>query len=191
MSEQFLGSIGIFAFNFAPVGWAMCQGQTLPISQNTALFSLLGTFYGGNGTTTFALPDLRGRLPMGAGDGPDLTPRVIGEEGGAESVTLTINNLPTHTHVITLNNLAATANAKNLAGNAQTPVGNVPAIEAAGVTATYSNLAPDSTMAAGAISLTGTPSAGLTGGNIPAPSLPPYLVLNYCIALVGIFPSRN
>ena len=108
-----------------------------------------------------------------------------------KAVTLTVNEMPTHTHPITLNNLAATANATNAAGNSQTPVGSVPAVEAAGVTATYSNAAPNAVMAPGAISVTGTATAAPTGGSLPVPHLPPYLAVNYCIALQGIFPSRN
>src|SRR5580692_9787214 len=104
MSTPFLGMIAIFPYNFAPNGWAFCQGQLLPITQNAALFSLLGTTYGGSGTTTFALPDLQGRVPLGAGNGSGLTPRVIGELGGAENVALTIGELPAHMHLITLNN---------------------------------------------------------------------------------------
>jgi microcystin-dependent protein len=191
MSQPFLGSIGIFAFNFAPFGWAQCNGQILPISQNAALFALIGTTYGGNGSTTFALPNLQGRVPMGVGTGTGLATKIIGEFSGAESVELQVSQLPPHTHAITLNNLAGSAQVKNAPGNSQTPLGNVPAIEAAGVTATYSNAAPDATMAAGAISVTGTATAALTGNGIPVSILPPFLVLNYCIALVGLFPSRN
>ena len=189
MSTPFLGSIIVVGFNFAPPGWAFCNGQLLLISQNAALFSLLGTTYGGDGLMTFALPDLRGRVPVHAGQGSGLSNYNLGQSGGAENVALTINELPVHTPVITLNNLAA--HVKNAAGNSQTPVGNVPAIEAAGVTATYSNAAPDATMAAGAISVTGTAAAGITGSGLPAPILSPYLTLNYIIALQGIFPSRN
>jgi microcystin-dependent protein len=191
MSQPFIGTIAIFAFNFAPRDWALCNGQIMPIAQNQALFALIGTTYGGNGTTTFGLPNLQGRVPMSMGTGTGLTTRVIGEFSGAENVQLQITQLPPHTHAITLNNLAATANAKNAAGNSQTPLGNVPAIEAAGVTATYSNAAPDATMGAGAISVTGTATAALTGNGFPVSILPPFLVLNYCIALVGLFPSRN
>jgi microcystin-dependent protein len=191
MSQPYLGMIAIFPYNFAPVGWAFCNGQLIAISQNTALFALLGTTYGGNGTTTFALPDLRGRVPVHFGQGPGLSNYVLGQLAGAENVGLTISELPAHTHAITLNNLAATEHVKNAAGNSQTPVGNVPAIEAAGVTATYSNAAPDATMATGAISVTGTATAALTGASLPVPVLPPYLTFNFCIALQGIFPSRN
>ena len=130
-------------------------------------------------------------MPVGTGQGPGLSNYDVGQVGGSESVTLTVNEMPTHTHPIALNNLAATANARNAAGNSQTPVGNVPAVEAAGVTATYSNAAPNATMAPGAISVTGTATAAPTGGSLPVPILPPYLAVNYCIALQGIFPSRN
>jgi microcystin-dependent protein len=191
MSTPFLGMIIVVGFNFAPRGWAFCNGQLLPISQNTALFSLLGTTYGGDGITTFALPDLRSRVPVDAGQGTGLSNYVLGQSGGAETVTLTTGELPPHTHPITLNNLAATEHVKNATGNSQTPVGNVPAIEAAGVTATYSSAAPDATMAAGAISVTGAATAGVTGSGLPAPTLPPFLTLNYIIALQGIFPSRS
>jgi microcystin-dependent protein len=191
MSQPFLGMIIIVPYNFAPLGWAFCAGQILPISQNTALFSLLGTTFGGDGQTTFALPDLRSRVPVGAGQGLGLSPYTLGQTGGAENVSLTISELPTHTHAIALNNLAATANARNAAGNSQTPVGNVPAVEAAGVTATYSNAPANAVMAPGAISVSGTATAGTAGAGLPTPILSPYQTVNYCIALQGIFPSRN
>jgi microcystin-dependent protein len=191
MAEPFLGMIILVGFNFAPRGWAFCNGQLLPIAQNTALFSLLGTIYGGDGKTTFALPDLRSRVPVHFGQGPGLSLYDQGQSGGAETVTLTINQLPAHTHAIALNNLAATANVRNAAGNTQTPVLGVPAIEAAGVTATYSNAPPNATMAPGAISVSGAATAGTTGAGQPVPIVQPYLTLNYCIALEGIFPSRN
>jgi microcystin-dependent protein len=178
-------------YNFAPQGWAFCHGQILPIAQNAALFSLLGTTYGGDGQTTFALPDLRGRLSPGAGQGPGLSNYDLGQTGGTESVTLTTNQMPAHTHTITLSNLAATANVKGAAGNRQSPVGNVPAIEAAGVTATYSNAAPDAAMAADALSVSGTATAAPAGSGLPFSISPPYVTLNYCIALQGIFPSRD
>ena len=192
MSSPFLGMIILVPYNFAPRGWGFCNGQILPIAQNTALFSLIGTQFGGNGQTTFALPNLQSRVVIGAGQGPGLSNYDLGQVGGNENVTLTQNELPTHTHVVTLNGLGATANVKNAAGNQQSPVGNVPAIEeAAGVTATYSNAAPDAAMAAGAISVGGTASASPTGGSTPFDIVQPYLTLHYCIALEGIFPSRN
>jgi microcystin-dependent protein len=173
-------------YNFAPSGWAFCNGQLLPINQNQALFALLGTQYGGDGQTTFALPNLQGRVPVGQGQG-----HVIGEVGGVENVTLTINQMPAHTHVIAPGTLAATPRVKNAAGNRQTPVGNVPAIEAAGVTATYSDQPPDSSMAPGTIAISGAPTAAAAGGGQPVQILQPYLTMSYCIALQGIFPSRN
>ncbi len=191
MSTPFLGMIIIVPYNFAPRGWAFCNGQILPISQNTALFSLLGTTYGGDGVSTFALPDLRSRVAIHSGQGPGLSAYFLGQEGGAENVSLTVNQMPAHTHAITLGSLAATANVKNGTGNSQTPVGNVPAVEAAGVTATYSNLAADAVMRAGAVTLTGTPVASPAGASQPFGIIQPYLTLNFCIALAGIFPSRN
>lgn len=191
MSTPFIGMITIVPYNFAPKGWAFCDGQLIAISQNTALFSLLGTTYGGNGQSTFALPDLRGRVPIHVGQGPGLSSFLLGQSGGIESVTLTTNQMPIHTHAITLGTLAAAANAKTGPGNAQSPVGNVPAGEAAGVTATYSSAAPDALMRAGAVSLTGTPAAATAGGGLPFENHQPYLTFSFIIALVGIFPSRN
>jgi microcystin-dependent protein len=192
MAEPFIGQIILVGFNFAPRGYAFCQGQLLSIAQNTALFSLLGTTYGGDGQTTFALPDLRGRAAVGMGQGPGLSLYDIGERSGTESVTLLSSQMPQHTHAIDMSPVAATANARNVPGNSRSPVGAVPAVEASGVTATYSTAAPTgTTMAASAISLTGTPTVGIAGGSQPLSILQPFLVLNYCIALEGIFPSRS
>lgn len=193
MSEPFIGMIILVPYNFAPRGWAFCNGQLLSIAQNTALFSLLGTTYGGNGQTTFALPDLRGRVPVSSGQGPGLSSFVLGELGGTEAVTLLTTQMPAHTHTMGLGTLAATANGANAAGNSRSPIGAVPAIEAAGVTATYSTdaLATTGAMRAGAVTLTGAPTAGAAGGGQPLPIQQPYLAVNFCIALEGIFPSRN
>jgi microcystin-dependent protein len=191
MAEPFLGMIITVGFNFAPQGWAMCNGQLLPINQNQALFSLLGTTYGGNGTTTFALPDLRGRVPAHFGQGPGLSSFVLGQAAGSESVTLALTQIPAHTHAITLGTLAAAANVKTGPGNAQSPIGNVPAGEASGVTATYSSTAPDAAMRAGAVSLSGVPAAAIAGGGQPFDNHQPYLTINFVIALAGIFPARN
>lgn len=169
MSEPFLGEIRIFPYNFAPRGWALCQGQILPIAQNTALFSLLGTTYGGNGQTTFALPDLRGRTPVGVGQGPGLSSIDLGEVAGSETVTLTVNQMPSHNHA---------ANATQSAASATRPSGQFPAGGGAyGSPSDGSTLAP--TFIANA------------GGNQPVGLRPPFLGLEYCIALAGIFPSRN
>ncbi|WP_148615378.1 phage tail protein [Nocardioides rubriscoriae] len=164
--DPFIGTVGIAGFNFAPRGWATCDGQLLPISQNTALFSLLGTQYGGNGTSTFALPDLRGRVPLNAGQGPGLTPYVVGETDGAEAVTLLTAQIPAHTHQQTAYGLA----------DSPTPAGAVlaPAPSRAfrpdGGTFSFATLAP-------------------TGGGKPHENRQPYTVLNYCIALQGVYPS--
>lgn len=172
MSEPFIGEIRSFGFNFAPVGWAQCNGQLLSIAQNTALFSILGTTYGGDGRTTFALPDLRDRVSMGAGQGNGLTDRVLGEDGGAETEVLAIQQISSHNH-------AANAQAGN--GNQPAPMGNFWAQDLGG-SKEYGNDGP-SQMAPGAI--------GAAGGGQPHDNLQPYQVLNYCIALQGIFPPRN
>ncbi len=175
MAEPFLGEIKAFGFNFPPNGWAQCNGQVMPISQNTALFSLLGTMYGGDGVTTFALPDLRGRVGVHAGQGAGLSNYSQGEVAGTESVTLTVGQLPVHSH-----NLVASTSS----GNTADPSGAFLAKEATGVTAIYGNgVAGNATLAAG--SVTGG------GGGQPHSNLQPFLVLNFCIALNGIFPSRN
>jgi microcystin-dependent protein len=187
MSDQFLGEIRLFAGNFAPRGWHLCDGTVMPINQNTALFSLLDVNYGGNGTTTFALPDLRGRVAIGTGQGPGLSNRSVGQQVGAVSATLTVGQLPPHTHTAATGTLALAASSAR--GNVQSPAGAVPAAEAAGVTATYSAGPSDTTMAAAA--LTGAPALASTGGGQPVSVEQPYLVVTYIIALQGIFPARN
>jgi microcystin-dependent protein len=174
MSEPFIGQIQMFGFNFAPRGWAFCDGQLLPISQNTALFSLLGTTYGGDGRTTFALPDLRGRVPIHEGQGAGLSDYRLGQRAGAETTTLSIANLPAHNHA---------ASAAGPAGNANDAIGNIWADDAGVSSATYSSGAASGTMRADAI--------GNTGGGQAFDNRQPYLTVNFCIALVGLFPSRN
>jgi microcystin-dependent protein len=174
MATPFIGEITLFAGNFAPRGWAFCNGQLLPISQNTALFSILGTTYGGNGQTTFALPDLRGRVPIHAGQGPGLSNYTLGQVGGAENVTLQTSQLPAHSHAV---------NAVAGGGNQASPVGNLPAIESTGTSKDYSNAAATGAMNAGMI--------GNAGQGQPVPVIQPYECVNYIIALQGIFPSRN
>ena len=171
--EAFIGSIIMFGGNFAPRGWALCNGQILSISQNTALFSILGTTYGGDGVQTFALPNLQSRMPMHAGNGPGLSPRTLGQTGGAETTTLTINNLPAHNHLI---------NVKSDTGNSNTPTNNNPAGDADATATPFANKA-DSTMAASTVSM--------TGGSQPVSTESPFLVVNFIIALEGIYPSRN
>jgi microcystin-dependent protein len=173
MAEPFIGEIRMFGGNFAPQGWALCHGQLAPISQNDMLFTLIGTTYGGDGQTTFALPDLRGRFPMHMGSGAGLSPRVIGQTGGAEEVTLTIQQLPQHNH-------AAIGAA---GGNAVEPVGNFWSADAAGNTAAYNNATDNSQMAAGAI--------GNAHVAQPHENVQPFLAINYIIALEGIFPSQG
>ena len=173
MSEPFLGMIAIYGFNFAPRGWAMCNGQILPIAQNTALFSLLGTTYGGNGQTTFALPNLQSRWPLHFGQGPGLSSYDLGQAAGTETVTLTVNQIPAHQHTVACSGDD---------GASSKPGGNVPASNSGG-SGIY-NPTPNETMAAAMI-----PPSG--GGNQPHSIIQPYLALNFCIALEGIFPSRN
>lgn len=172
MSEPFVGEIRMFAGNFAPRGWAFCDGQLLAVSQNDALFSLLGTIYGGDGRTTFGLPDLRGRIPIHAGTGPGLSPRRLGAKAGEEKVTLTVNQLPSHGHPMRAS--SNTANALNpgnaLAATAQSQV--------------YFNR--DETM----VSLNPA-SVGNTGGSRSHTNLMPFLCVHFIIALFGIYPSRH
>ena len=174
--EPFIAEIRMFAGNFAPRGWAFCDGQLLPISENQALFSLVGTIYGGDGRTTFALPDLRGRAPVHAGQGPGLTNRRLGENGGAEAVFLTINEMPSHNH-------HAISNADSTVATSDKPTDALPARNA-GATPQYGENA-NSTLNANSISI------GQTGGNQPHPNMQPFLTINYIIALQGIYPSRN
>lgn len=179
MAEPFIGQIILFAGNFAIRGYAMCNGQILSIAQNTALFSILGTTYGGNGQTTFALPDLRGRVPVHFGQGPGLSNYSLGQLAGTESTTLLQNNLPPHSH-----QLNVSAGSK---GNVAIPTNNFLGI--GNLPSTGENLNNfNSAAATGAMN-----PASITGGgsSVPFSILQPYLALNYLIALEGIFPSRN
>jgi len=180
MADQFLAEIRLFGFNFAPVGWAICQGQLLSISQNTALFSLIGTFYGGNGVSTFALPNLQGAVPMGQGNGSGLTPRVVGETGGEDTVTLLDTQMPSHNH--TMAAIADSATAGLPAAGLAPAMGHGQGRAAFNIGAFTSN-APTTTLAPGSVS----PS----GGGEPHNNIQPSLVMNWCIALQGIFPSRS
>lgn len=191
-TEPFLGTVCAFGFNFCPRGYRPADGSLLPISQNTALFSLLGTTYGGNGTTTFGLPDLRGRALVGAGQGPGLSPISLGEMAGTEQVTLTVNQLPPHSHSATTDvTVTATARALGSAGNTDNPNGNSLAMVSR--QNLYSNAAPTVNMSANAIATTAnaTTTIAPTGGGQSIENRSPYLGITYCVAVEGIFPSRN
>ena len=183
MSDPFVAEIRLLPFNFPPKGWAFCQGQILPISQNTALFSLLGTTYGGNGQSTFALPNLMGLAAIHQGQGPGLTDRFLGETGGSESVTLVDAEIPMHTHVVSPLAAAATADTTPPPG----PGTTVPAGPTLGDPATAYQAY--STQVASAVAMKPTPS-DITGSSLPHNNMPPYLTLNPCIALQGIYPPR-
>ena len=170
--SPFIGQIDIVPYNFAPVGWFMCQGQLLPITQYTALFSLVGTTYGGDGISTFALPDLRGRMAIGQGSGPGLAPYVMGQLGGEEQVTLTLGQLPIHSHA---------AMASSAAASALGPGGSEWATTTTYLySSTATTLAPMNNTAIGAV-----------GGGQPHENRPPFLVMNFIIAFEGIFPARD
>jgi len=175
MADPFVAEIRIFPFNFAPRGWAFCNGQILPISQNTALFSLLGTTYGGNGQSTFALPDLQGSAPMQPGQGPGLSLHDLGETGGSETVTLSQLEMPLHNHNYQVRPTAAV------------PPQNSPVA----LTGSRSNSRPYSPAASGTNVQMNTTAASPNGGSLPHNNLMPYLTLNFCIALQGIFPPRS
>ena len=179
MSEPFVAEIRIFAGNFAPRGWAFCDGQLLPISQNTALFSLIGTTYGGDGRTTTALPNLQGRAPMHPGRGPGLTSRRLGQKLGVEAVTLTEAQIPSHSH----NLQGVTDRADSIADGGNQPGTNKSLASNAG-----GGLYSDNTDAL--VDLSGEAIAS-TGGGHAHNNLQPYLVLNYIIALVGLYPTRG
>jgi len=169
MSTPFLGQIQSFGFNFAPRGWALCNGQLLAIASNTALFSLLGTMYGGNGQTTFGLPDLRGRTSLHFGQGPGLQNYTQGQVSGTETVTLISQEMPQHNH--------------GLNASAGTKLNAVPQANFLGGATIYTNAALDSVLE--------PTSIGFAGNSQPHNNMQPYLVINWCIALEGIYPSRN
>ncbi|PTT26666.1 phage tail protein [Pseudomonas sp. HMWF021] len=194
--DVYMGTVLTFAFPYAPSGWALCNGQLMNLSQYQALFSLLGTLYGGNGVQTFALPNLQSRLPVCQGSGPGLTPRVMGETSGSEQVTATLNNLPNHTHTLA----GVTANTTvQLANPASNPLGAPTAtnayLGASGTGPGLANIFSDAqgtspvALKGAATTISGTISP--TGNGLPMAIMNPYLVLNFSIALQGIYPSRN
>lgn len=171
MADQFVAEIRIFPFNFPPTGWAFCNGQLMPISQNTALFSLLGTTYGGDGKSTFSLPDLQGNAPMQPGQGPGLSLHDLGEMSGTENVTLLQSEIPVHTHAM---------NAAPEAAEIKTPSGSALAFSTQGTI-----------YATGALTGQMHPQAlSVFGASLPHNNMMPYLTVNFCIALQGIFPQR-
>lgn len=181
MAQMYLGEIKLMAFSFAPKGWALCNGQLLAIQSNAALFALLGTTYGGNGIQTFALPDLRGRAGVSAGAPPGGSPYTLGEIGGVENVTLLSTQIPLHFHGFN----GATPNAKVVERN---PSGGLLAFDSAKTTGTPADYyAADSN----ALQPLAPVSLNPAGSNLPHANLQPYLVMNFCIALTGIFPSRT
>ena len=181
--DPYLATISIFAGNFEPRSWAYCNGSLQSIAQNTALFALIGTTYGGDGQTTFALPDFRGRYAIHQGQGQGLPYYSIGQMGGSDSTTLTTINLPGHNHVM-LSFTGGQPGCSSDGGNTNSPLGNVPA---EGITARYSTSPGDSTMAP-TVSMS---SSAIAGSNQPVSNQSPYLAMNYIICVEGIFPSRN
>ena len=186
--NPFIGEIIMFGGNFAPRGWALCDGQLLPIASNSALFSILGTTYGGDGRTTFGLPDLRGRVAIHAGQGGGLSDYRLGERGGAENVTLTAANLPSHSHTATATS-TATAYGVDDSGNKETPGSHTWARRTRD--RDYSDSAPAVAMKAGSVEVETTVTVDSTGGNTAFSIIQPYNTVNYIIALVGTFPSRS
>lgn len=216
MSEPFVGEIIMFAGNFAPRGWAFCQGQLLSIQQNSALFAILGTTYGGNGQTTFGLPDLRGRVPTGQGTGPGLPNVTLGEVAGTPTTTLTINQLPTHNHQAVFQGTASQVAAPTIdvgtssAGALANPTNGSTSYLTAVTAATsggdsvdfqglYTSTAPASgakgtlggVNGGGSVTAAGTVTVAAAGNGLPFSIAQPYLGINFIIALEGIFPSRN
>lgn len=174
MADPFVAEIRIFPFNFAPKGWAWCDGQLMPLSQNTALFSLLGTTYGGNGKSNFALPDLQGRAPMHPGQGPGLSLHDLGETGGSETVTLLESEIPAHSHSII----------------AQVPPGDTN-LAAGNVMARVTGATPYKAPAGSPLVMMSPNSLAPAGGDQPHNNLQPYLTFYFCIALQGVFPPRG
>jgi microcystin-dependent protein len=173
MADPFVAEIRIFPFNFAPKGWAWCDGQLLPLSQNTALFSLLGTTYGGNGKSNFALPDLQGRAPMHPGQGPGLSLHDLGETGGAETVSLLESEIPSHVHGLTASN----GQSDMPTGSPSTGIARYPQAYQTNTTASRVFMAPEALAPA--------------GGDAPHNNMMPYLTFYFCIALQGVFPPRT
>lgn len=201
--EGTIGEIRIFASNFAPKNWAFCQGQIISIASNTALFSILGTTYGGNGSTTFALPNLSSRSALGAGQGPGLSLYTLGEMSGVETVTLLTTQIPSHTHNAMVQagtgsgGTTATLFGVNGTGGADTPGGNYPGEDSGSGLTTYANAGTPVPMNSGSIQISNVTApqpnviTGMTGSNAAHNNIQPSLALYYIICMYGIYPSRN
>lgn len=187
--EGYIGEIRMFAGNFPPKDWAYCQGQLLAIASYQSLYSILGTVYGGDGRTTFALPDLRGRAAIGAGHGNGLADRPLGVKVGTETVTLTAQQMPSHTHTATPQ-LTGKIRCNDQLSDHESPVGNTLAIFKENRNA-YNTLAPDADMHDNTIAVEGSVTMSNAGGSQSHPNMQPSLGLNYIICLIGIYPSRN
>ncbi len=182
MSDPFIGEIRMVGFNWAPRGWALCDGQLLSIAQNTALYSLLGTTYGGDGRTTFALPDLRGRVPVHQGQGAGLTPRPIGQRAGQQAVTLIASQMPSHNHQAT-----GVARGSTGTGTVPSPENAVWAVDGGAGATPYIQSDPNVNMRGNSLQVT----VGNAGGNQAHDNMQPFLVVNFVIALQGLYPSRS
>jgi len=191
--EAFLAMIAYFGFNFVPYGWATCNGQLLTIQQNSALFALLGTIYGGNGTSNFGLPDLRGRVVLGAGiSTASNTNYTQGNPvGNTETVTLTLAQMPIHNHTAAIGTATATIKASSASGNAANPGGRSTVLAGTTGVNIYGGTAPDTTLNVGGGAVTGTVTITPNGGSNPVSIMQPYCVLNACICTSGIFPTRE
>jgi microcystin-dependent protein len=189
MAQPYVGEIILVPYTFAPVGFMSCEGQLLPIAEYDALFNLIGTTYGGDGQETFALPDLRSRVPIHVGQGPQLSTYQLGETAGVEAVTLTANEMPVHTHEIDQAQLAAKVHCHSGPGTAMTPAASVLAAEAAGVTQLYSNKPADADMRADTISVGGQATINPAGSSQGHDNRQPTVCLRFCISLFGVFPS--
>jgi len=187
-----MGTILAFGFNFPPMECATCDGSIINITQNSALYSLLGTTFGGNGSQNFALPDLRGRTIIGQGNGANLTPRTIGQKGGSETVLLNGNQMPSHLHTATFTGTSVTIKASATGGSTGTPSSRASTIGGLSAGSIYNNDAsPAIPLNVGGGSVVGTVAVAPTGGNSPVDNMQPYTVLNFCIVTQGLYPSRQ